>query len=60
MYRKEDAIMAEESKKRRISIEVDQDLHREIKMFYALRNMTLKDYILTLVQNDMKKLKKMK
>jgi hypothetical protein len=60
MYRKEDAIMAEESKKRRISIEVDQDLHREIKMFSALRNMTLKDYILTLVQNDMKKLKKMK
>lgn len=34
--------MAEESKKRRISIEVDQDLHREIKMFSALRNMTLK------------------
>lgn len=52
--------MAEESKKRRISIEVDQDLHRAIKMFSALRNMTLKDYILTLVQNDMKKLKKMK
>lgn len=52
--------MAEEIKKRRISIEVDQDLHREIKMFSALRNMTLKDYILTLVQNDMKKLKKMK
>ena len=52
--------MAEESKNFFLCLVVDLDLHREIKMFSALRNMTLKDYILTLVQNDMKKLKKMK
>lgn len=37
-----------------IAIRIDEKLHREIKIRLAETGFTLKDYILTLVKNDLK------
>ena len=43
--------------KKRISIEVNADFHRELKLFATLRGMSIQSYITTLIQNDMKNMK---
>lgn len=52
--------MTENDKTVKMSIEIDADLHRQIKMFAALRGITMKDYVIRLLEADMKKLKKLK
>lgn len=37
-----------------IAIRIDESVHRQIKIRLAEIGMTLKDYILTLVENDLK------
>ena len=54
--KKEDTAMTENNKKR-VSIEVEPDFHRELKLFATLRGMTLQNYITTLIKNDMKNMK---
>lgn len=54
--KKEDTVMTENNKKR-VSIEVEPDFHRELKLFATLRGMTLQNYITTLIKNDMKNMK---
>ena len=54
--KKEDTVMTENNKKRG-SIEVEPDFHRELKLFATLRGMTLQNYITTLIKNDMKNMK---
>ena len=46
-----------ENNKKRVSIEVEPDVHRELKLFATLRGMTLQNYITTLIKNDMKNMK---
>ena len=53
--KKEELQMAEN--KKRISIEVNADFHRELKLFATLRGMSIQSYITTLIQNDMKNMK---
>lgn len=48
-------VMAEN--KKRISIEVDAEFHRQLKLFATLRGMSLQSYITTLIKNDMKNMK---
>ena len=43
--------------KKRISIEVDAEFHRQLKLFATLRGMSLQAYITTLIKNDMKNMK---
>ena len=43
--------------KKRISIEVNSDFHRELKLFATLRGMSIQSYITTLIKNDMKNMK---
>lgn len=44
-----------EKEKRKITVEVDPEFYREIKVEIAKRNITLKQYITTLIENDLKK-----
>lgn len=46
-----------ENNKKRVSIEVEPDFHRKLKLFATLRGMTLQNYITTLIKNDMKNMK---
>lgn len=43
--------------KKRISIEVDAEFHKQLKLFATLRGMSLQGYITTLIKNDMKNMK---
>ena len=43
--------------KKRISIEVNADFHRELKLFATLRGMSIQSYITTMIKNDMKNMK---
>lgn len=40
-----------ENNKKRVSIEVEPDFHRELKLFATLRGMTLQNYITTVKRN---------
>ena len=44
-----------EKEKRKITVEVDPEFYRDIKIEIARRNITLKEYITTLIENDLKK-----
>ena len=43
--------------KKRISIEVDTEFHKQLKLLATLRGMSLQSYITTLIKNDMKNMK---
>ena len=43
--------------KKRISIEVDAEFDKQLKLFSTLRGMSLQGYITTLIKNDMKNMK---
>lgn len=44
-----------EKEKRKITVEVDPEFYRDIKIEIAKRNITLKEYITTLIETDLKK-----
>ena len=44
-----------EKEKRKITVEVDPKFYREIKVEIAKRNITLKEYITTLIEADLNK-----
>ena len=44
-----------EKEKRKITVEVDPEFYRDIKVEIAKRNITLKEYITTLIESDLKK-----
>ena len=44
-----------EKEKRKITVEVDPEFYREIKVEIAKRNITLKQYITALIESDLKK-----
>ena len=44
-----------EKKKRKITVEVDPEFYQKIKVEIAKRDVTLKQYVTTLIEEDLKK-----
>lgn len=42
------------SKEKTITIRVDEDLHKEIRIEVARKSITLKDYLVDLIKKDLK------
>lgn len=43
-----------EDKKKLLGVRVDEEMHKKIKVYTTRNGMTIQEYIMQLIQNDMK------